>query len=210
VSAEERTHRVLEKLLRTDPKPDLAARAPGSGEQVLHVAAKRGDTQAIILLGDVGFAPVDGRDGFNNTPLMIACWNGNPAAATALLDRGANANSRNERNMTPLHQCWGFVDRRYPEPTMPITTARVLAEQGRITTGLLRTLLSHGSRPNAETTDSRTALHYAATYGPWQLRRRSKHKLVAIPFSLGSIESVDFRPSINGGAMDGPRRPRSC
>jgi hypothetical protein len=63
---------------------------------------RAGDIEAILDRG----MPVDVRDGFGNTLLIIACQNGNKRVAKALLRRGANINSRNYKGNTPLHYCF--------------------------------------------------------------------------------------------------------
>lgn len=50
--------------------------------------------------------PVDIRDAFGNTLLIIACQNGNKRITKALLRRGANINARNYKGNTPLHYCY--------------------------------------------------------------------------------------------------------
>ncbi|RYH20322.1 ankyrin repeat domain-containing protein [archaeon] len=50
--------------------------------------------------------PVDIRDTYGNTLLIIACQNGNKRVAKALLRRGANINARNYKGNTPLHYCY--------------------------------------------------------------------------------------------------------
>lgn len=50
--------------------------------------------------------PVDVRDAFGSTVLIIACQNGNKRVAKAVLRRGANINARNHKGNTPLHYCY--------------------------------------------------------------------------------------------------------
>jgi hypothetical protein len=50
--------------------------------------------------------PIDIRDPFGNTLLIIACQNGNKRVAKAILRRGANINARNLKGNTPLHYCY--------------------------------------------------------------------------------------------------------
>ena len=50
--------------------------------------------------------PVDVRDNYGNTILVIACQNGNKRVAKAVLRRGANINARNHKGNTPLHYCY--------------------------------------------------------------------------------------------------------
>lgn len=50
--------------------------------------------------------PVDVRDAYGSTVLIIACQNGNKRVAKAVLRRGANINARNHKGNTPLHYCY--------------------------------------------------------------------------------------------------------
>ena len=52
--------------------------------------------------------PIDVRDTYGNTLLIIACQNGNKRVAKLLLRRGANINGRNHKGNTPLHYCYTF------------------------------------------------------------------------------------------------------
>lgn len=52
--------------------------------------------------------PIDVRDQYGNTLLIIACQNGNKRVAKLLLRRGANINGRNHKGNTPLHYCYTF------------------------------------------------------------------------------------------------------
>ena len=52
--------------------------------------------------------PIDVRDPYGNTLLIIACQNGNKRVAKLLLRRGANINGRNHKGNTPLHYCFHY------------------------------------------------------------------------------------------------------
>jgi hypothetical protein len=67
--------------------------------------ARHGRCEEIEKLLDQGL-PVDVRDEWGNTLLIIACQNGNKRAAKTVLRRGANINSRNFKGNTPLHYCY--------------------------------------------------------------------------------------------------------
>jgi hypothetical protein len=66
--------------------------------------ARHGRCEEIEKLLDQGL-PVDTRDEYGNTLLIIACQNGNKRVAKAVLRRGANINARNYKGNTPLHYC---------------------------------------------------------------------------------------------------------
>eukprot|EP00428_Durinskia_dybowskii_P067054 CAMPEP_0170370428 /NCGR_PEP_ID=MMETSP0117_2-20130122/8506_1 /TAXON_ID=400756 /ORGANISM="Durinskia baltica, Strain CSIRO CS-38" /LENGTH=282 /DNA_ID=CAMNT_0010625203 /DNA_START=133 /DNA_END=981 /DNA_ORIENTATION=+ len=69
--------------------------------------ARHGRCEEIERLFSKGL-PVDVRDSFGNTVLIIACQNGNKRVAKAVLRRGANINSRNHKGNTPLHYCYHY------------------------------------------------------------------------------------------------------
>ena len=54
--------------------------------------------------------PAEGRDKFGNSPLIIACQNGNARIVKALLRHGANIDAQNKQGCTGLHYCiaYGF------------------------------------------------------------------------------------------------------
>ena len=54
--------------------------------------------------------PAEGRDQFGNTPLIIACQNGNARIVKALLRHGAGIDAQNKQGCTGLHYCiaYGF------------------------------------------------------------------------------------------------------
>lgn len=52
--------------------------------------------------------PIDVRDAYGNTLLIIACQNGNKRVAKLLLRRGSNINGRNHKGNTPLHYCFHY------------------------------------------------------------------------------------------------------
>jgi hypothetical protein len=67
--------------------------------------ARHGRCEEIERLFSKGL-PVDVRDSYGNTVLVIACQNGNKRVAKAVLRRGANINARNHKGNTPLHYCY--------------------------------------------------------------------------------------------------------
>lgn len=40
---------------------------------------------------------------YGNTPLHVACYNGQDVVVNELIDSGANVNHKNEKGFTPLH-----------------------------------------------------------------------------------------------------------
>ena len=52
--------------------------------------------------------PAEGRDQFGNSPLIIACQNGNARIVKALLRHGANIDAQNKQGCTGLHYCIAY------------------------------------------------------------------------------------------------------
>jgi hypothetical protein len=69
--------------------------------------ARHGRVEEIESLFTKGL-PVDVRDAYGNTVLVIACQNGNKRVAKGVLRRGANINARNFKGNTPLHYCYHY------------------------------------------------------------------------------------------------------
>lgn len=49
------------------------------------------------------YRQIDESNGFGNTPLHVACYMGQEAVATELVNHGANVNQPNKCGYTPLH-----------------------------------------------------------------------------------------------------------
>lgn len=69
--------------------------------------ARHGRVEAIEKLLDRGI-PINVRDMYGNTLLVIACQNGNKRIAKSVLRRGADINARNHKGNTPLHYCYTY------------------------------------------------------------------------------------------------------
>lgn len=67
--------------------------------------ARHGRGEEMEKLLDAGI-PVNVRDEYGSTLLIIACQNGNKKIAKSVLRRGANINSRNFKGNTALHYCY--------------------------------------------------------------------------------------------------------
>jgi hypothetical protein len=67
--------------------------------------ARHGRLEEIEKLLEKG-VPIDVRDIYGNTLLIIACQNGNKRVAKAVLRRGGDINARNFKGNTPLHYCY--------------------------------------------------------------------------------------------------------
>lgn len=83
----------------TAPIDPLTYKEPG-GDGLLHVAASRGDVEAVTLLLDAGVDPnIRGEMGY--TALHYAGMHGHRIAAEALAARGACIDATNEFGTTP-------------------------------------------------------------------------------------------------------------
>jgi CHAT domain-containing protein len=92
--------RTAAELLALGVSPDLWEAS--SGMTLLHVAAHRGDIEAVSLLLDHGADP-DLRDHSRVTPLHAAAYHGHAGIVRQLLAAGVEVDGRNEQGFTPLH-----------------------------------------------------------------------------------------------------------
>ncbi len=85
--------------------PDLVPVAPGAEFQVLRLrlfeAAQKGETENVVRFLAEG-APVEGRDRFGNTALLVAARAGRTKAVGVLLEAGAEIDHQNLRGSTAL------------------------------------------------------------------------------------------------------------
>jgi hypothetical protein len=81
-------------LDRQVPQEELAA--------ALHLAVRIADWDTCALVVNAG-APVNARDGFGSTPLLVALAAGRPEIGRNLLKHGADPSILNRRRMGPLH-----------------------------------------------------------------------------------------------------------
>ena len=83
----------------TQPIDPLTYRDSG-GDSLLHIAAARGDRDAVLLLLDAGMDP-DLTGDMGCTPLHEAAGNGHREVAEMLISRGARTDSVNEFGEAP-------------------------------------------------------------------------------------------------------------
>ena len=98
----ERGHEgAVRALLARGARQDLRNQA---GRTALHQAAQFGYAGVFWRLCAVLGAPVDARDFYGNTPLILACQCGNEDAVRALLARGARQELQGSDGETALHK----------------------------------------------------------------------------------------------------------
>jgi ankyrin repeat protein len=111
----------------------------------LHFAACAGEINTIHLLLSHGWAEIDAQNDSGATALHMASRQGHPKVVLALLSAGANVNSLNVDQCSPLHRA---------------------SESGhREATAVCRTLLQHGADVNGLDCNRATALHLAVMIG---------------------------------------------
>jgi ankyrin repeat protein len=134
-----------------DGDPDLLERLTGDERAAIVLAAEAGDTAAVELMLDLGFAAeTRGDDG--GTALHAAAYNGSAATVRLLLERGADLEARDTTwNSTPLE--WAAVGSGERPRTNAAAawpeTVRMLLERGASAAGI--TLgPDEAKRPSAE------------------------------------------------------------
>jgi ankyrin repeat protein len=127
-----RQREIADLLLSANPKLDLFE------------AAALGNTDRVAALINQDRTLANGRSSDGFTPLHLACFFAQEAAAHLLLEHGAqpDAVANNAMKVTPLHS----------------------AAAGR-SAAIVRDLLEHGAPPNARQESGWTALHEAAQSG---------------------------------------------
>lgn len=107
----------LEKLLKDHPKlveAELPNRGPKDTWNPLHMAASRGDNQAIeILLKHK--AKVNAKDSNGLTPLHCVVSSGRYESVTLLINKGADMNVKGRDGRTPLDLARNLRDKRMVE-----------------------------------------------------------------------------------------------
>jgi ankyrin repeat protein len=161
----------------------LAAHAYGAGPTLpLAVVAARNAVATVRQLLADGH-PADGRDADGLTPLMWAARHGAVQAMTALLDAGADANARDQRNhWTPLLHA---IHRRHLEA--------------------VQLLLERGADPNLRT-DSFTPLLMAAAE-PDAAFVKLLLRYGADPRARGNGGATALSQAVSGGALSDIDRP---
>lgn len=127
------------------------------GLGALHLAAREGNTEAVLALLDGG-APIDQPSaGDQSTPLLIAAINGYFDLAMVLLERGANPNLASDAAVTPLYAAinteW-IPKSRHPQPAEYLQQQTTYLE-------LMEALLKGGADPNVRVTRNIWYMQYA-------------------------------------------------
>ncbi|KAF0698896.1 hypothetical protein As57867_010456, partial [Aphanomyces stellatus] len=106
---EKKFFEAIERLDTTGLRDILATGVPDinklqDGFAPLHMGVAKGNIDIVAILLDHGAAVdvVAGTAKDQNTPLIIACGNGNLSAVEMLTERGAKLSATNEKNNTPL------------------------------------------------------------------------------------------------------------
>ncbi|KAI9708018.1 MAG: Ankyrin-2 [Bogoriella megaspora] len=132
----ERDIKKLRHSLRDDDSAIFAFDA--FGQTALHIAAKIGDADMVLLLIRNG-ARINPDDDDGKTPLHYGVQSGSDAVVRALLDKGADIHAKDAQGYTPRDLC--------------------------ITHSLLEWTLTYGAQLEAKNTEGCTALHHFAARG---------------------------------------------
>uniref|UniRef100_A0A3B3CHE1 Ankyrin repeat domain 44 n=1 Tax=Oryzias melastigma TaxID=30732 RepID=A0A3B3CHE1_ORYME len=113
---------------------------------------------------------------FGNTALHVACFNGQDAVVSELIDYGANVSQPNNKGFTPLHfaaasthgaLCLEFLVNNGADINIQSRDGKsplhMTAVHGRFTRS--QTLIQNGGEINSVDKDGNTPLHVAARYG---------------------------------------------
>lgn len=140
------------------------AQRDGRGWTPLHVACNSSSSRFLHVLGrllDGGAAPVRAKTDSSNSVLNMLAVNTSWTCAEPdqtelykgmfdrLVELGADPNSRNEQDITPLHEA-----------------------VGRMNLVAIDALLRHGAKINAKTRDGKTPLHWAVMIGDARIVKR--------------------------------------
>ncbi|HRI12162.1 MAG TPA: ankyrin repeat domain-containing protein [Verrucomicrobiota bacterium] len=198
--------------------PDLLLRAGDNGTP-LQRAARKGWTNAIVYLLDLGVPPDSAPTDDRATALHIAARAGDLPLAALLLNRGANVNSLGNSNETPLHAAVRSGHRAMAELLIERgadLNARTLIPRGMGTSGwesevysntplhlgvyygapaLVELLLSRGAMVDVDNHREETPLSLAIT--------RSRPELVPRLLAAGANPNQQFQ------WLDNPSRPRT-
>uniref|UniRef100_A0A8C6L2I1 Ankyrin repeat domain 44 n=1 Tax=Nothobranchius furzeri TaxID=105023 RepID=A0A8C6L2I1_NOTFU len=143
------------------------------GYTPLHAAAARGEITVVKHLLNLA---IDEPNAFGNTALHVACFNGQDAVVSELIDYGANVSQSNNKGFTPLHfaaasthgaLCLEFLVNNGADVNVQSRDGKsplhMTAVHGRFTRS--QTLIQNGGEIDSMDKDGNTPLHVAARYG---------------------------------------------
>jgi ankyrin repeat protein len=99
---------MVETLLSTGAA-NINYRSPSAQLTCLHIAVLRNQLRMVQLLIACPGVQLEARDSLQNTPLYHACKDGSLEVAQALVEAGADINSRNEMERTPAFAATAHV-----------------------------------------------------------------------------------------------------
>lgn len=151
------------------------ARSNGDGQTALHLAANRGQTEAMGLLLESG-VPVDAKTDFGWTPLYMTSLQGHVEAARLLLDSGADVDAAGNDGTTVLMRAvdgdhWEFAEfllsRGADADAAENESGRTLLHSAALRgdARLAELLLEHGASIDPLDDLSMTPIRYAGKYG---------------------------------------------
>uniref|UniRef100_A0A8C1BTR0 Ankyrin repeat domain 28b n=1 Tax=Cyprinus carpio carpio TaxID=630221 RepID=A0A8C1BTR0_CYPCA len=111
--------------------------------RAIHWAAYMGETERLFVFQPLSQPYMNEPNTYGNTPLHVACYNGQDVVVNELIECGANVNQVNEKGFAPLH----------------FTAA---SRHGAL---CLELLVGNGADVNIKSKDGKTPLHMTAIHG---------------------------------------------
>lgn len=192
--------RILRRLLAEGANPAEPVYQPGGDEGcAIHVAAMQGNSGAVGIFIENRPAVLEARDGYGNTPLLLAAEAGYEAIVKMLLEKGAQPDTQDRYGNTALTTATSRgheavvrrLLRKAADPDIVNDkggTALIYAAQyGYV--GIARRLLLHGARTDIRNNAGKNALMQAALHGHENIVRLFRAHLAGreLPVSVCTI-----------------------